>query len=268
MTESELRTLVEETVRAILGQPPPPVPGSSAPSILVILTGAEHGHGDAIELIKALRVTGRLKVFPAACYTERFGDDELRRVVADPSRVYTGAGLQVREKLVDEAECVVFLQPLRATTAKIACGIPDSPPAAMVTRALMRGIACYTAGGDLDVTTWPALMPKPMRQGRNSFAELLEADLQRLQGWGLILRAKPADLAPLIVARPAPANPGTSSMPRPPSGTARQFLTSEDIRARHAKGETEISIPPLCIITDEAREVARSLFVKLTDQSE
>jgi hypothetical protein len=277
MTEAELKAIVEEIVRSLLGgqasiQPTAPrVTLPPGQSVLFVLTGSEFGHARSLELIRTISSSAAAQAYPAACYTERHGADALVKAMGCPKKVHATADLHAREKLVDEATACIFLLPLRSTLSKIANAIPDSPPAAMVTRALMRGIPCFVAGGDADPAMWPRTMPAPMRQGRNSFAELLDDTMNRLAAWGLAYRADPMDLVPLVT-KPDPNLPAGSASPsaapalpeKPAAAPPRTFITSEDIRKRYAEGAREIRLPSNAIITDEARETATSLTIKIT----
>lgn len=46
---------------------------------------------------------------------------------------------------------------------------------------------------------------------------------------------------------------------------SRQFITSEDVRSVVSRGESHLPIPNNCTVTDEARELALKLSVRLGD---
>ncbi len=267
MNESELKVIVEQVVRLLLAREAAPAPkvADSGPGrkLLFVINGSEHGHDEALAFIRSLGGKG-MKAVASPCYVERYGIDALVAAMGCPDRVFTNPDLKQREAFVDQAEAVIYLLPARTAIGKLANAMPDDATTAMVMRAMLRGVPVLAAGGDCDAAKWPKTTPPAMKQGRGSYAELLNECLDRLAGWGLQYRAEPAELLPLL--------PGADKIvieQKPPKDVAksapRSFLTSEDIRKKHADGAREIKLPPNCTVTDEARELAASLSVKLVE---
>ncbi|MCC6546979.1 hypothetical protein IT570_07405 [Candidatus Sumerlaeota bacterium] len=275
MNESELKAIVEQVVRQLLAHDGAAVPGASQPEskaaahgrrILVIINGSIHGHDAALQFIRALGGRG-VTVVASPCYAGRYGQDALVAAAGCPKRVHTLPDSGQQEQFVDQAESVVYLMPVRTAIAKLANAMADDPTTSMITRALLRGLPVLAAGGDCDPTTWPKTIPAPMRQGRGSYTELLNESLDRLAGWGMAYRTDPFQLLPLL---PWSTNLQVNPTPDPaeaPKAYPRSFMTAEDIRKKHADGAHELKLPPNCTITDEARELAASLSMKLIGPS-
>ncbi|CAN5212487.1 hypothetical protein BH09SUM1_BH09SUM1_08110 [soil metagenome] len=268
MTDQELRDLVRKIVESVLGGAAFAAPKPSARPILFVLTGAEYGHDRAMRLIESVAAKAPVNVYLAGCYTDRYDAAAVGKSAGDPTRVFKGLPPARFEALVDEAAAVCLLLPIRVTLAKIARGMADSAPAAMMTRALMQARPCFTAGGEADTTSWPATMPTAMRHGPGSLSDNLERDLRTLDGWGLGYRHDPMELESTLIGLATTNKPvakgGATSAPMAPAGH-RVFITADDIRNRHANGERVIVIASNALVTHEARDVAAALFITLTE---
>jgi hypothetical protein len=262
VTDAELQTLVQEVLRRLAGAPPTAPERSS---VLVVVTGAEHPER-ALQFLRLAAERFYVNALPAPCFFDRYAPSLLGDVIPAP-QIHAAPNLPQREALVDASAAVVLLLPMRSTIAKIARGSADSTPSILLTRALMVGKPCFTAGGELDPAQWPAAMRPPMRHGKGSLAELVARDLEVLESWGMTYRRDPLELlAPIsgaLTNPTAPSLPAESPAARSATSTTRQFLTADDVRRVHAEGGRELSVAAGTIVTDAARDAAASLHVEL-----
>jgi hypothetical protein len=273
MTNEELKAIVEEVVRRMTPAAAEPV----RPRVVLLMTGAEQGFDRTMEAIARMAAEFSVKAILAGCYTERYPVEPLAKALGCPKGIILPAAtVREKEALVDAAGAVAVMLPLRTTLAKTARCQADSPPAVLLTRALMAGKPAFSAGGEMDPQTWPATMPTAMRHGQGSMGEAVERDLATLASWGMRYRRDPLELlAPLRAALglaktregfvPTIENPaGPIKAPRPASGR-REFVTAEDVRAAHKQGHRELPLAPNALVTQEARDVAAALNVTLVE---
>ncbi|MEO8377703.1 MAG: hypothetical protein ABI579_08520, partial [Candidatus Sumerlaeota bacterium] len=182
------------------GAPTPPAakPATFGKNFLILINGSEHGHDGALEFIQTLSNNNNVKIVASPCYAERHGQDALVAAAGSRDVVHTKPDLKLREKFVDDAEAVIYLLPVRTAISKLANAMSDDPTTSMITRAMLRGVPTFAAGGDCDPAKWPKTLPAPMKQGRGSYTEMLNEGLDRLAGWGLVYRADPAQILPLL----------------------------------------------------------------------
>ncbi|MBI1290089.1 hypothetical protein GC173_02430 [bacterium] len=272
MTEAEMKAIVEEVVRRLSGSAPKE---PARPRVVLLMTGAEQGFDRTMEAIAKMAAEFSVKAILAGCYTERYGVEPLAKALGCPKSILMpNATVHEKEAAVDAAAAVAVMLPLRTTLAKTARGQADSPPAVLLTRALMAGKPAFAAGGEMDPETWPAKMPAAMRHGQGSLAESVERDLATLASWGMSYRRDPLELlAPMRAALGlAKAREGFVPTIENPAGPIkvstsgrREFVTAEDVRAAHRQGQRELRLSAHSIVTEEARDVAAALQVALLD---
>lgn len=240
---------------------PTPVHAPCAHELAVVLTGREEPPPAFTAQLADLAQRGFGFLLVAGRTFSAFHATEgvLRRMPAGTRSVAPGCERALHDACTHLAGAVMpGLSP--NTTAKLALGLDDSAPAAVLTRCLAAGRPLFVAR---DIAGCSRALAEEVAAAPPAFLRTAEDHLRRVQQLGV--RFVPAgSLAAEVAAHFTPhVNETPARLARTRPSPRREFVTAEDVWRAASRGEKVLAHARDAIVTDAARDEAAMRGVEL-----
>lgn len=164
---------------------------------------------------------------------------------------------------VEKASVVVAPELSVNTMAKLAAGIDDSIPLFALSAALRRGTPVFVGS---DTQTVEAGFGGLFSNAAPAALRLAVDNLHRVRGLGVRFVPEERLAAEVAAAFRVVPNETPERLARVRQPLTREFITAEDVWKARAAGLKQLRLPPLAVVTDEAREKAAREGIELVGE--